>query len=53
MGIDEHFDREMSILDEEFAGGRITRQEYDEAVRELERDMSLDVSDYGPEGMFD
>ena len=47
MGIDACFDREMRILDKQYENGEISREEYNEAVRELERDMSLDMSDLG------
>ncbi len=45
MGIDECYNREMSILDEQLASGEIDRKEYDSAVRELEVDMR------GPAGL--
>lgn len=47
MGIDACFDREMDMLDGQLADGEITQREYDKAVRDLERDMSLDMSDHG------
>ena len=34
------FEKEMAILDEKFASGEIGRQEYDESVKLLERDMN-------------
>ena len=38
MSIDICFDREMNILDEELRRGDIEQDEYNDAVRELERD---------------
>ena len=40
MGIDACFDREMNILNEQLESGEIDSKEYNEAVRELERDMT-------------
>ena len=47
MSIDSCFEREMNILEKELESGAMTTREYNQAVRELEKDMSLDMRDYG------
>ena len=47
MSIDSCFEREIKIIDQQLADGEIDIREYNKQVRELERDLSLDMSDYG------
>lgn len=39
MSLESCFNNEMAILDEQFGSGVIDREEYDNAVRELEREF--------------
>jgi uncharacterized membrane protein len=40
MGTDACFDKAMDLLDQQLQAGEITREEYKDAIRQLEHDVS-------------